>query len=63
MIIINGITSLITKWYYKLTNQSARKALFTCVVYTNYCYIAFLVLINVISVHTVKVIFVSSAKQ
>ena len=26
-------------------------------------YIAFLVLINVISVHTVKVIFVSSAKQ
>ena len=28
-----------------------------------YCYIAFLVLINVISVNTVKVIFVSSAKQ
>ena len=28
-----------------------------------YCYIAFLVLINVISVNTVKVIFVSSGKQ
>ena len=28
-----------------------------------YCYIAFLLLNNVISVNTVKVIFVSSAKQ